>query len=147
MKAAILLGLGMILLGVLIALELHRQQTMTAALPPIHAIARADVDALLRNNRNACLVLGTGSMAPAIRAGGEREVVAVVIYDNRDFATLGKGQLVLFDRIGQLIVHQLAQLDGSGWITSGSANDGYDSGRVTRYNFHGAVTEIYNIIP
>ena len=71
-----------------------------------------------------------------------------MIYDgSNDFGTLGTGDLVLFDRAGQLIVHQLAQLDRAGWITSGSANDGYDTGRVTRANLRGVVTAIYNITP
>ena len=124
------------------------QFTMRNTLPPSYEIHRWEVDAILRNSANVALVLGTGSMAPAIRAGRPDEVVALVSYAPRDFSLLGAGDLVLFDHAqAGLIVHQLAQLDGAGWISTGSANSRYDSGRITRKNLRGVVTAIYNIKP
>jgi hypothetical protein len=117
-------------------------------MPPSSEINRWEVDAILRNTANVALVLGAGSMAPAIRAGRPDEVVALVSYSSRDFSLLGAGDLVLFDhaQVG-LVVHQLAQLDGAGWISTGSVNSRYDSGRVTRANCRGVVIAIYNIKP
>lgn len=130
----------------LVLREMHRNAAALAAMPVPTWIERYEVDAILRDFPNACLVLGTGSMRPTIPAGRHDEVVSVVIYDNsKDFATLGEGMPVLFKHPSGLIVHQLAKLTPAGWTTTGSANGHYDTGTVTRANLRGVIVKIYNI--
>lgn len=148
MKLALLICAAALAMTALIIAELRRHSNAEKAMPRQYDINRYEVDAILRNSANVALILGTGSMAPHIRAGRSDEVVAVVSYAPRDFNLLGAGDLVLFDHAkAGLVVHQLATLDGAGWISSGSANSAYDSGRVTRSNFRGVVIAIYNIKP
>ena len=132
----------------LIIAERARFKSAAKSMPVPAWVERYEVDAILRDFPNACLVLGTGSMRPTIPAGRHDEVVSVVIYDNsKDFATLGEGMPVLFKHPSGLIVHQLAKLTPSGWVTSGSDNRHYDTGTVTRQNLRGVVVKIYNIKP
>lgn len=143
--------IALILCAVAVAVLVWRSsvdtKSMEAALPPVYWIERYEADEILRTHgARAAWVLGTGSMQPVIRAGLPTEKVALVIYDNdRDFNLLGRGALVLFDHSKGLLVHQITTLDGDGWVSSGSANAHYDTGRVTRENFRGVVTKIYNI--
>ena len=105
-------------------------------MPPSSEIHRWEVDAILRSHpHRAALVRGTG---------GDPAGTAVVIYDPvANYDLLGAGAFVVLEHHSQgLLVHQLAQLDGDGWISTGSAND---SGRVTRANLRGAVVHVYNI--
>lgn len=130
----------------LVLREMNRNTAALAAMPIPTWVERYEVDAILRDFPNACLVLGTGSMRPTIPAGRHDEVVSVVIYDNsKDFATLGEGMPVLFKHPSGLIVHQLAKLTPAGWTTTGSANGHYDTGTVTRANLRGVIVKIYNI--
>jgi hypothetical protein len=59
--------------------------------------------------------------------------------------SLKVGQCVIFTHPSGLIIHQLAELTSSGWITTGSDNIGYDIGKVTQANLRGVVVKIYNI--
>ena len=114
---------------------------------PSTEIHRWDVDELLRSHQHrACLALGTGS-ALTLRGADAKNATAVLVYNPvANFETLGKGDLVLLKHHSQgLLCHQLAKLDGDGWISTGSANGHYDSGRVTRANFRGAIVPVYNI--
>jgi hypothetical protein len=148
MIITIILCAAAFVFAALIYAEIRRNKTALVAMPTPTWIERYEVDAILRDYTNAVLVLGTGSMRPTIRAGRHDEVVAVVIYDNsRDYDTLGEGLPVLFKHVSGLIVHQLAKLTPAGWITTGSANAGYDTGTVTRANLRGVVVKIFNIKP
>ena len=119
---------------------------MRDKIPPIETVKRYDVDGLLRTGLANCLILGTGSMQPYIKGGKPAEVVAAVNCDKQaNFKLLQVGELIIFEKDGKLIVHQLVELDNDGWITSGSHNERYDSGRVTEHNFKGVVEKIYNI--
>ena len=116
-------------------------------MPPSTEIHRWEVDAILRSHpHRAALVRGTGSMLE-IRGGDPSGFTAVVIYDPvANYDLLGKGAFVLFEHHSQgLLCHQLAQLDGDGWISTGSANGHYDSGRVTTGNYVGVAVKVYTI--
>jgi hypothetical protein len=60
-----------------------------------------------------------------------------------DFRVLGQGDLVVFRTPSGNVVHQLAELTASGWITSGLHNSSYDSTRVTAETFVGRVVKTY----
>jgi hypothetical protein len=115
--------------------------------PSIIEINSFDVDSMLRSHSNVVAIKGTGSMRPLIPAGKPDEIVAWAVVDNsRDFALLSAGDIVVFThKNGGLIIHELNVLDGEGWISSGSYNKFYDSGRVTRQNLRGVVTSIYKL--
>ena len=123
-----------------------QEKTMMEKIPPIETVKQYDIDGLLRTGLANCLILGTGSMQPYIKGGKPTEVVAAVKYDKQsNFKLLQVGQLIIFEIDGKLIVHQLVELDNDGWITAGSHNERYDSGRVTEQNFKGVVEKIFNI--
>jgi hypothetical protein len=84
-----------------------------------------------------------------IRGGDPSGITAVVLYDPfAQYDLFCEGTFVLFNHHSQgLLVHQLTQLDGDGWISTGSANGHYDSGRVTRSNLRGVIVHVYNIKP
>ena len=114
---------------------------MVKALPPFQFVAPHEIDGLLRKGYPLVAVLGTGSMQPYIPAGNG--VVAWAMVTSCDFRTLGKGDLVVFRTPIGNVIHQLAQLDGDGWITTGLHNNGYDSTRVTRDTFVGRTVKTY----
>jgi hypothetical protein len=146
-KLAIAICAGAIVMTALLIAERQRHKAATKAMPPTTEINRWEVDAILRSHpHRAALVRGTGSMIE-IRGGDPAGVTAVVIYDPVfNYTLLGAGTFVLFDHHSQgLLVHQLAQLDGDGWVSTGSANGHYDSGRVTRANLRGVIVHIYKI--
>ena len=131
----------------LVLMEQARHKAAAKAMPPSSEIHRWEVDAILRTHpHRACLVRGTGSMLE-IRGGDPSGVTAVIIYDPfARYDLMGAGAFVLFEHHSQgLLCHQLAKLDGEGWISTGSANGHYDSGRVTRANFRGVSVHVYNI--
>jgi len=101
----------------------------------------------LRSHSNVVAIRGTGSMRPLIPAGKPDEIVAWAALDNSlDFALLEAGDVVVFShKNGSFVIHELSLLDGDGWISSGSYNKFYDSGRVTRQNLRGVVTLIYKL--
>ena len=147
MKLAFVIIVCALAMTALIIAERARHKAAANAMPPSSEIHRWDVDAILRSHpHRAALVRGTGSMLE-IRGGDPSGVTAVVIYDPfAQYDLMGAGAFVLFEHHSQgLLVHQLAQLDGDGWISTGSANGHYDSGRVTRGNLRGVVVKIYNI--
>ena len=147
MKLALLICATALAMTALILMERHRHKAAAKAMPPTTEVHQWEVDAILRSHpHRAALVRGTGSMLE-IRGGDPSGVTAVVIYDPfANYDLLGAGTFVLFDHHSQgLLVHQLAQLDGNGWISSGSANGHYDSGRVTRANLRGQIVHIYKI--
>ena len=115
--------------------------------PKVIEIDSFDVDAILRENRNVVSVLGTGSMQPLIPAGKPTEIVAWAVLDStKDFNLLEAGMVVVFSRKDAgFVIHELNTLDRDGWISSGSYNGFYDSGRVTRENLRGVVTLIYKL--
>ena len=115
--------------------------------PRVIESAVYEVDAILRSYSNVVAIKGTGSMRPLIPSGGPDEIVAWAVLDNsRDFALLGAGDVVVFShKDGSFVIHELNLLDGEGWISSGSYNKFYDSGRVTRQNLRGVVTLIYKL--
>ena len=146
---ALLICAAALAMTALIIAERQRPKAAANAMPPSSEIHRWEVDAILRSHpHRAALVRGTGSMLE-IRGGDPAGITAVVIYDPfANYDLLGKGAFVLFAHHSQgLLVHQLAQLDGDGWISSGSANGHYDSGRVTRANLRGAIVHVYRIKP
>ena len=115
--------------------------------PRVVEIASHEVDAILRSHSNVVAIRGTGSMRPLIPAGKPDEIVAWAALDNSlDFALLEAGDVVVFShKNGSFVIHELSLLDGDGWISSGSYNKFYDSGRVTRQNLRGVVTLIYKL--
>ena len=147
MKLTIIICAAALAMTALILAERARHKAAALAMPPSSEIHRWEVDAILRSHpHRAALVRGTGSMLE-IRGGDPSGVTAVIIYDPfAQYDLLGAGTFVLFAHHSQgLLVHQLAQLDGNGWISSGSANGHYDSGRVTRANLRGVIVHVYNI--
>ena len=151
MKLALLICAAALAMTALIIAERARHKAAANAMPPSSEIHRWEVDQIIRDcpkHLRACLVRGTGSMLE-IRGGDPSGVTAVIIYDPfAQYDLMGAGTFVLFAHHSQgLLVHQLAQLDGDGWISSGSANGHYDSGRVTRANLRGAIVHVYNIKP
>ena len=144
-KVTCLICAGALAFSALIYAEIRRNKTALAAMPTPTWIERYEVDAILRDYTNAVLVLGTGSMRPTIPAGAG--VVAYAQLDRRAYVLLGEGDLVVFSHACGYVVHQLAQLDGGSWITSGSANARYDAGRMDAKNYVGLVTKIYLLTP
>jgi hypothetical protein len=146
-KLALLICIAALVMTALLIAERQRHKAAANSMPPTTEINRWEVDGILRTHpHRAALVLGTGSMLE-IRGGSPMEATAIVIYDPVfNYTLLGAGTFVLFDHHSQgLLVHQLAQLDGDGWVSTGSANGHYDSGRVTRANLRGVIVKIYNI--
>lgn len=140
--AAVILLIG----GALVTRSYLEHAALKTKLPPAVEIERNEAQEIFEKYPNAVWVLGTGSMAPYIRGGAPTENVAIALYDYRDFATLGEGDLILFwDASNRCVLHQLVKLYSDGWSTSGSANSAYDSGRVTRENYRGVVTRVFNI--
>ena len=115
--------------------------------PKVIELDSFDMDSILRENRNVVAILGTGSMRPLLPAGKPTEVVAWAIVDNtKDFNLLEAGMVVVFShKDAKFVIHELNTLDKDGWISSGSYNGFYDSGRVTRENLRGVVTLIYKL--
>ena len=151
MKLALIICVCALAMTALILAERARHKAAANAMPPSSEIHRWEVDAVIRDcprHLRVCLVRGTGSMAE-IRGGDPTAVTAVVLYDPvAQYDLLCSGAFVLFAHHSQgLLVHQLSKLDGSGWISTGSANGHYDSGRVTKANFRGAIVYTYKILP
>jgi hypothetical protein len=144
-KITFIICAAALVFSALIYMEMKRNKTALDAMPVPVWIERYEVDEILREQANAVRVLGTGSMRPTIPAGRHDEVVAVAIYESRSMDSLKVGQCVIFTHPLGLIIHQLAELTSSGWITTGSANMGYDTGTVTQANLRGVVVKIYNI--
>lgn len=144
-KVTLIICAGALILSALVYMEMKRNKTALEAMPVPVWIERYQVDEILREQANAVRVLGTGSMRPTIPVGRHDEVVAVAIYEPRSMESLKVGQCVIFTHSLGLIIHQLAELTSSGWVTTGSANMGYDTGTVTQANLRGVVVKIYNI--
>jgi len=95
-------------------------------------------------------VLGTGSMAPWIPAHplGRKIVVAFAGLDSTPYAHLKPGNVVVYSRYGQLIIHRLGEQDERGFLAFGIANEYGDRnpdgalGFVTPYNFVGKVATV-----
>jgi len=142
-------ALGVLLVIAIIAItSFHLNQIESVKnKPKVVEIDSFDVDAILREHRNVVAVRGTGSMRPLIPAGKPTETVAWAILDNtKDFNLLEAGMVVVFlHKNGTFVIHELSMLDKDGWISSGSYNGFYDSGRVTRENLRGVVTLIYKL--
>lgn len=142
-------ALGAVIVIALIAIaSFHLNQIESVKnQPKVIEIDSFDVDAILREHRNVVAVKGTGSMRPLIPAGKPTEIVAWAILDKtKDFNLLEAGMVVVFSqKNGTFIIHELNTLDKDGWISSGSYNGFYDSGRVTRENLRGVVTLIYKL--
>ena len=144
-KATAIICAGALIFSVLLYIEMKRDKEALAAMPVPTWIERYEVDGILRSNTNAVLIRGTGSMRQTIPAGRHDEIVAVAIYEPRAVESLKVNQCVIFKHPSGLIIHQLAKLTASGWVTTGSANMGYDTGTVTQANLRGVVVKIYNI--
>jgi hypothetical protein len=132
-------------MAVIVVQEVKRNKNAINAMPIPIWIERYQVDEILRTEANAVLIRGTGSMRPTIPAGRHDEIVSVAIYEPRDVSLLRVGMPVIFKHVSGLIIHQLAELTSSGWTTTGSANMGYDTGKVTQANLRGVVVKLYNI--
>lgn len=132
-------------MALLVLREMHRDKAALDTMPIPTWIERYEVDEILRAEANAVLIRGTGSMRPTIPAGRHDEIVSVAIYEPRSVESLKVGMPVIFKHPSGLIIHQLAKLTPSGWVTTGSANAGYDMGKVTQSNLRGVVVKIYNI--
>lgn len=134
------------LLAALIVFIVIKENPKMKPHPRIVEVNAYEIDAILRSYRNIVAIKGTGSMQPLIPAGKPCEIVAWAVVDNIDFALLGAGDIVVFtNKDAGLVIHELNLLDGEGWISSGSYNKFYDSGRVTRNNLRGVVTLIYKL--
>jgi hypothetical protein len=144
-KVTAIICAGALIFSALIYMEMKRHKEALAAMPVPIWIELYEVDGILRSEANAVLIRGTGSMRPTIPAGRHDEVVSVAIYEPRPVESLKVGQCVIFKHPSGLIIHQLAELTSSGWVTTGSANMGYDTGKVTQANLRGVVVKIYNI--
>jgi hypothetical protein len=144
-KVTTIICAGALVMTLFTLREMYRDKAARAAMPVPIWIERYEVDGILRSNANAVLIRGTGSMRPTIPAGRHDEIVAVAIYEPRAVESLKVGQCVIFKHPSGLIIHQLAKLTPSGWVTTGSANMGYDTGTVTQANLRGVVVKIYNI--
>lgn len=95
-------------------------------------------------------VSGTGSMAPWIPSHplGRKKIVAYAGIDGTPYGELKPGNVVIYSRYGQKIIHRLGEQDERGFISFGSANadkdrnqDGY-VGFVTPYNYIGKVVAV-----
>jgi hypothetical protein len=141
LTASIVIALAAILSFHLKQLEGMKNQ------PKVVEVDSFDMDYILRENRNVVSILGTGSMRPLIPAGKPTEIVAWAVLDStKDFNLLEAGMVVVFShKNGTFVIHELSMLDKDGWISSGSYNGFYDSGRVTRENLRGVVTLIYKL--
>lgn len=148
MKAGLIVLIASIVIAITVITSFNLKQIEGMKnQPKIVEIDSFDVDAILRNNRNVVSILGTGSMRPLIPAGKPTEIVAWAVVDNtKDFNLLEAGMVVVFiHKNGTFLIHELSMLDKDGWISSGSYNGFYDSGRVTRENLRGVVTLIYKL--
>lgn len=135
-----------VLLAGLIVFAIIKENPKMKPHPRIIDVAPYEIDSILRLYSNVVAIRGTGSMQPLIPAGKPDEIVAWAVVDNIDFALLGAGDVVVFTHKDDgLVIHELNLLDGEGWISSGSYNKSYDSGRVTRKNLRGVVTLIYKL--
>lgn len=139
--------ISLVFLTVLAVLTYKNMDDSAKKHPRVVEIESFEVDAILRSYSNVVAIKGTGSMRPLIPSGDPDEIVAWAVVDNsRDFSLLSEGDVVVFyHKDSGLTIHELNVLDGSGWISSGSYNKFYDSGRVTRENLRGVVTLIYKL--
>ncbi|NBW10602.1 MAG: hypothetical protein EBR82_21510 [Caulobacteraceae bacterium] len=99
-------------------------------------------------------VLGTGSMAPWIPAHplGRKIVVAYAGLSKVPYAHLKSGNVVIYSRYGQKIIHRLGEQDERGFLAFGIHNSDKDRnedggiGFVTPYSYIGRV-EIVTLFP
>jgi hypothetical protein len=95
-------------------------------------------------------VLGTGSMAPWIPAHplGRKIIVAYAGIDSTPYSQLKPGNVVIYSRYGQKIIHRLGEQDERGFLAFGIANTYGDRnadgglGFVTPYNYLGKVVAV-----
>jgi hypothetical protein len=95
-------------------------------------------------------VLGTGSMAPWIPAHplGSKIIVAYAGLDSTPYTDLKSGDVVVYSRYGQRIIHRRGEQDSRGFLAFGIANEYGDRnpdgglGFVTPYNFVGRVASV-----
>ena len=95
-------------------------------------------------------VSGTGSMAPWIPAHplGRKIVVAYAGIDSTPYGQLKSGNVVIYSRFGQLIIHRLGEQDERGFLafginnTYGDRNPDGGLGFVTPYNYIGKVVAV-----
>ncbi len=139
---------GLLVLAIIAVTLFHLNQVEAVKNhPKVVEINLFEVDSVLREHKNVVAVKGTGSMQPLIPAGKPTEIVAWALLDStKDFNLLETGMVVVFShKKGEFVIHELNTLDKDGWISSGSYNGFYDSGRVTRENLRGVVTLIYKL--
>lgn len=95
-------------------------------------------------------VTGTGSMAPWIPAHplGQKIIVAYAGIELTPYADLKSGNVVIYSRYGQNIIHRLGEQDSRGFLAFGIANEYGDRnddgglGFVTPYNYVGKVVAV-----
>jgi len=148
MKAGLIVLIASIVIALAAILSFHLKQIEGMKNhPKVVEVNSFDMDEVLRSHSNIVAILGTGSMRPLIPAGQPNETVAWAVVDNtKDFNLLEAGMVVVFKhKDSGFVIHELNMLDKDGWISSGSYNGFYDSGRVTRENLRGVVTLIYKL--
>ena len=95
-------------------------------------------------------VTGTGSMAPWIPAHplGRKIIVAYAGLDDAPFSQLKAGNVVVYQRYGQKVIHRIGHQDERGFVAFGINNESSDRdtnghlGFVTPYNFIGRVSAV-----
>ena len=89
-------------------------------------------------------VTGTGSMAPWIPAHpqGREVIVAYAGLDDTPYAELKPGNVVVYSRFGESVIHRLGEQDSRGFLAFGIANRDRDSGFVTPANYVGKVVMV-----
>ncbi len=85
-----------------------------------------------------------GGRQAGLGRGGSMEPLydenSVLVISPIDFMDLERGMHVAYrNSQGKMVVHELIQRDGNGWIARGLGNDSQDRDRVTVYNLVGVV--------
>jgi hypothetical protein len=89
-------------------------------------------------------VAGTGSMRPYIPGSSDpNDVVAIAAVECPPYEALNKGDLVIYSREKQLVIHQIVARQGENWIASGLNNSHYDGPVVNRDTFKSRVKRVY----
>ena len=143
-RTALVLLMATLALAVACVGLVRREQALAASLPPVVKVTSVQFRLLRNHDKTLVPILGTGSMQPLIPASSDPDdVVALAALDRRAFDLLGEGALIVFRTPRGYIIHRLEQFTPEGWITSGSHNARYDSGRVTAGNYVGVAVKIY----
>ena len=141
-----LYAIGAAVVVIVIGLLVWDATRVASNLPPrIECKDRAD--ALAQAGPGAIPVLGTGSMAPYIRAAAPSSIVAYVILEPAGtFDLITPGDLCIYRPSWHTgpVIHQAVLRDDAGWIMSGLGNPRSEpSWRVTASNFDGIVARTY----